>query len=281
MIQTFTIEQEVTTPWGIIVEETTHEYKVNLPVTFDTAVAFRKADQLRERAQAEAGVLVSPRGRALAAIAKAIGTRAEVKVVTWLNANHSEGQVRHWKLSHNNRGNYHHINDVFTPATANFGDWVGNANIYIDGAQINVALNETRDHISSWRSRPSGKYNVVIEVSSTKYNHHSGRNVPCTVRKSFPPRKNGSYNYAEIARLLLTEADRRATTIRLEQQRRQNEQVIPELKKELGLSEYNRQIQSSMNPNKPVFVGITVQQAMTVEQTKQLFAAIRTVLPEF
>lgn len=93
----------------------------------------------------------------------------------------------------------------------------------------------------------------------------------------FPQRKDGTHNYAEIARLLLASADRDRATREAEARRKANAETVSQE----ALAELNKQlsygVSISADPEKPLSVRYDIRRNMTVEQARELIAAMQRI----
>ena len=96
-------------------------------------------------------------------------------------------------------------------------------------------------------------------------------------RKSFPQRKDGSFNYGEIALLLVNRAGRKLMDQRMERNRISNRDAAKQLGDELGLNDWSGTMTvaaASTGAAKPVFVKVKIEQAMSEEAARELHASL-------
>ena len=96
-------------------------------------------------------------------------------------------------------------------------------------------------------------------------------------RKSFPQRKDGSFNYGEIALLLVNRAGRKLMDQRMERNRISNRDAAKQLGDELGLNDWSGIMTvaaASTGAAKPVFVKVKIEQAMSEAEARELHAAL-------
>ena len=133
--------------------------------------------------------------------------------------------------------------------------------LYVDGVDVTnqIDLVERREHISSWRSKATGKFNVTVGDYGA--------------RKTFPERKNGSHNYQAIGAELISYAARVNRRKAAERQTRSNETAVADIRAEFGLKNYGA-VQASSDPEKPIKFKWSVDRAMTADETRRLMKAL-------
>lgn len=133
--------------------------------------------------------------------------------------------------------------------------------------------------LSSWRTEPNGRKRLVVLEETLKWNRAQNRNVRGDVRRSFPQRKDGSFNYKEAASCLVAYAQRRRADAITSRNKEANENVAASLRNELGLSEYYGPLQMSPSAvvGKPVSVKVSFSAAMTVDEARAVHAALKSL----
>jgi len=136
---------------------------------------------------------------------------------------------------------------------------IGNVNV-----MTNLCVEEQRRNLSRFRSEPTGKRRVVVLAGE---------------RRSFPERKDGSHDYAQIAQLLVDVAERKITEALAEMQRKRNTSAALELRAEFNLPEYDRVVRQSPIASLPVYVDLSQVsdkvKAMTIADARKLLKALR------
>ena len=141
------------------------------------------------------------------------------------------------------------------------------AKLIIDGVdtQWRLDFKQERSHQSSWRSTPTGRTRLTVGDYGN--------------RVSFPQRKDGTHNYAEIARMLINYADRQNHEAALKAQQQVNAKVLPALVKELFPNDtngYQDVVRASGSANLPVHFKFTINAVMSVENARKVAAALRS-----
>lgn len=144
-----------------------------------------------------------------------------------------------------------------------------NFKLTIDGIDVSwmISFEKQWTNVSAWRSKPTGKMKFVIGDFGE--------------RRTYPERKDGTFNYVDIAGRLCLYADRKNSQLRMERQRKQNASEVIDVTMRIfpdpERSKYQDVILASADPDKPVFFKFKIERAMTAEQAEKLAAAIRSV----
>jgi hypothetical protein len=138
--------------------------------------------------------------------------------------------------------------------------------LIVDGFDVGYQLDfvQERSHQSSWRSSPNGKMRLTVGGFGS--------------RTSFPQRKDGSHNYEEIARMLMSYAMKKNAEAVAADNRRGNTQKIANLAAELFPNDkngYQDVVTASSSPEAPVRFRFKLDHALTSDQARALAAAIR------
>lgn len=141
------------------------------------------------------------------------------------------------------------------------------AKLIIDGVDTHWRLDfvQERSHQSSWRSTPTGRTRLTVGGYGN--------------RVSFPQRKDGTHNYAEIARMLINYADSQNHEAALKAQQQVNAKVLPALVKELFPNDtngYQDVVRASGSANLPVHFKFTINAVMSVENARKVAVALRS-----
>lgn len=140
--------------------------------------------------------------------------------------------------------------------------WVPSTLTSPKGYQFYVSIKEQRQHLSSWRSAPTGKLRIIAGDFGERTN--------------YPERKDGSFNYEAIAQYIVTamRASRRRQTMNANQAA--NKHTAEVLREELGMKEWASEfkISASSNGELPVLVEIQIKKSMTPEQARAVHAAM-------
>lgn len=137
--------------------------------------------------------------------------------------------------------------------------------VLVDGINVGYYLDLSfeRSHISSWRSTETNKVRVTVGDYGN--------------RRTFPQRKDGTHNYADIADTLIGYAERQNTKEALAAQRKRNESPVEKFNKAHD-SKYGSygpmQVDASSDYDKPLFVEVNIQRSMTVEEAEKLLEAL-------
>jgi hypothetical protein len=115
----------------------------------------------------------------------------------------------------------------------------------------------------TWRSRPTGRHRFSLGDYGS--------------RKSFPQRKDGTFNYKAIAEDLCYYADRQISKATIENTRKYNAACVAKMQHDLGLEEYwgPMAISPSADEASPVFVKVKIERAMTPSETIALHTALK------
>lgn len=147
--------------------------------------------------------------------------------------------------------------------TASFED----GRLWIDGIDCTcyVSFNEvwTRNG-SRWGSKPTGKFNIQVTA---------GHDRP----HNFPQRKDGSYNYEGIARVVVDAADRKNSELKRRRAVDANKDSVAALRTELGLGTYTSAVSASSSADKPVFVKFEISRAMTADEARNLITTLKSM----
>lgn len=275
---TATVTSETTTPFGVFVEERAETFMAGLPVPFEQAARDRDEADTYSRAAAVARAKESAHHHHLAAIARELRSRgvpAKVDVSAHRPYGSTEGTTHVYSFR---RADWHA--PEFRPAKASYGEVYTTTRLAVGDRYVTVDFEEVRESVGRFRSRGTGKYRMLVEVlEDGHYDRRSGRSVSKFVRKSFPQKKFGGYNYANAAEAIAAQwrseqagkARRRAELT--------NEQRAADLRAELGMGKYAGALQHTTQADRPVRVQLN--QACDEATARALVAAIRTVLPTF
>ena len=125
-------------------------------------------------------------------------------------------------------------------------------------------------------SNATGKVRVVVDVPELKYNRQTGRNYEGYRRQSYPQRKDGTHNYAEIAKHIRNYAEKQNATCKADSIRRHNEPVAMATRESLKVGSYNHfDISASQSAEKPLFVKWSISRAMTADEACALYGALK------
>lgn len=142
------------------------------------------------------------------------------------------------------------------------GRWT-DAKLVIPGLDYNhIDIRDEQTRLSRFRSVNSGKQRVSIGTHGDK--------------RQFPQRKDGSFNYPEIAAILDGKIARAKEQACQRLVSTKNSAAAIALRTELKLEEFYgaMRVVASSDVKLPVFVTLEVKRAMTVEQAKTLHAAL-------
>jgi hypothetical protein len=124
----------------------------------------------------------------------------------------------------------------------------------------------------------NGKTRVVVDVPELKYNRQTGRNYEGSRRQSYPQRKDGTHNYAEIAKHIRDWTAKQNASRNAERMRKNNEEVAVRTRYLLSIREYDHfSIAPSSDADNPVFVKWSIQRSMTSDEAQELHAALKTL----
>lgn len=140
-----------------------------------------------------------------------------------------------------------------------------NFRLYIDGVDTRyiVDLEEVWSRASSWRSKPTGQYSFKVGSIGNG-------------RKTFPQRKDGTFNYKAIGEELAWFADRKNAERKIEKQRARNAVSVVNLAGELFEDvKYQDVITASSDPDKPVYFKFDIRKPMSVDDARKLAVALR------
>lgn len=137
--------------------------------------------------------------------------------------------------------------------------------LLIDEVDVQYVLDitEERTHLSSWRSKPTGKLRVTVGDYGN--------------RVSYPQRKDGSFNYEAIANALCHYANGQNHKTKLEAQQKENASAAAALTNEFfPKAQYGVDVISpSATPGKPVQLTVKFSGAYTAEQARDILLALR------
>lgn len=123
-----------------------------------------------------------------------------------------------------------------------------------------------------WRRRATGRKRIVVYVCDLKYDRRSGRNYEADSRKSYPPRKDGTYKYHDIAQHLQRYADKQNAYYKLKTAQGENAPVVNALNAELKLDGYGPfKLEPSATLTKPVCVTISVKKYVTADHARDIY----------
>lgn len=137
--------------------------------------------------------------------------------------------------------------------------------IFIDGINCSTQLTfvDERTSVSSWRSRPNGKLRLTVGTFGE--------------RKSYPQRKDGSFNYADIASTLRGCASRKAAADKAQLMRRNNAHIATDIAGEFNLTQYS----SLVVPSSAAPGNVTINfkeinsHTMTPDKARKVLQALR------
>jgi hypothetical protein len=153
------------------------------------------------------------------------------------------------------------------------------ANVGDDGASVREAVDRysylpyidlSLEREKTYSRFSYGRYNGKVRVSVGQLGD----------RAAFPQRKDGTHSYDKIAELavakMLREESSARSTSEMESNREANKAGAEALAKELGLAEYYgpMRVAPSSMLEKPVFVKVNIERAMTYTEAKKLHAAL-------
>ena len=149
---------------------------------------------------------------------------------------------------------------------------------FIDGVRVSghIWLDETYAHMSMWRSTPTGRFRVVVEIPDLKFSRQTNRSYPGWTKQSYPQKKDGSYNYKAIAGHLVAGAKRETAANLTEATRKANEAAAVRVRQLTGCTEYYgpMKVSASADGLFPVLVKIEITQAMTEVEAQAVHAAL-------
>lgn len=148
-------------------------------------------------------------------------------------------------------------------------------NAFVNGVDMWPAIEFVAEmqQLSSWRSNPTGR----VRISAGNFGN----------RQSYPPRKDGTYNYESIASKLLSGIASRCDQAVSEKQRLQGDALADQINKELGVSEFSSPIKGHRSththkgyksyPAEEGRVYFELCRQLTPEQAKKLYAFIQAL----
>lgn len=190
--------------------------------------------------------------------------KAAAQEAKWAEARAGEAEARKVR----NQRNSVHLEAIakYVPSTMNPTVDKDSFRLTISGMSTSqvVDFSEMSEHLSKWRSRPSGKMKFTVG--------------PYGARTNYPQRKDGSFNYLEIANRLVHWAISQVEQKRIEQQRVANQAAVAAaVQKIIPNKNYQDVIVASADVSKPVRFNFKIAHAMTEDEAVTLAAAIRAV----
>lgn len=134
--------------------------------------------------------------------------------------------------------------------------------LFIDGNMV-YELKISPDYSrSGWNRYSTGKWSVTVGEYRSK--------------TRFPERRDGTHNYQKVAELLLAIADRRLQDKEVMDREEQNRQVVTD-EVAATLGPLSSCIRPSADPERPVRISFNLDRCLTVEQARQLAAALESI----
>jgi len=151
----------------------------------------------------------------------------------------------------------------------------------LDDANLTVAGIDCRWFVSveeihenaGFRSatRGTGRYKIVVG----DYGGRRGRDIP---RRSFPPKKDGTYSYTKIAEAILEHVEDRLKAGRLVAVKTRNEAAAEEARRALGIDRWDYfQVSASANEKGPVRYEFKITGVGDVQEIVRLGEALRAL----
>lgn len=141
-----------------------------------------------------------------------------------------------------------------------------NGKIYIDGVDVTWQMRFNEEYSSSGSRWRSGKATGKVRLTVGDYGN----------RVSYPQRKDGSYNYEDVAYKLRNYAEKKNSDTAKECLRRANQFTADSLRSELRLHKYdsNFGVSPSSYKNGHVAVEIKISRPLSVAEVKELHAVM-------
>lgn len=138
----------------------------------------------------------------------------------------------------------------------------------VDGVSVRwyIDFKEERTKIWSWGSTPNGKYRVTVGDYGN--------------RKSFPQRKDGSFNYVDVAAILIGHAKQKLALKAAETQTSRNMKVAQKFAANHGLKVDGYSgliVRPSTSDVEPIQLKFTLDKTVTVEKAAAIYAALKSV----
>lgn len=142
------------------------------------------------------------------------------------------------------------------------GGTVKDGRLYVKGVDVSYILDFKEEWTKGWRSKPTGKTSLIVGRYGS--------------RTRFPMRKDGSYNYADIARTLLGYAEGKLAEAARAKALNANEGKVKALRDELGLEEYYSAMKIGPATSKelPYAVSVEFRMVANEETVRKLHAAL-------
>jgi hypothetical protein len=131
------------------------------------------------------------------------------------------------------------------------------------GADANYLTIKEERTTSGWRSVPTGKLRI---------------SVSCIYEtKSFPQRKDGTFNYPEIAALLRACCERSLASAARRSVENGNKPVADDFKAQQGIGQYSSAIRPSASGPKMLDFNFTVSKTLNADEAAKLIAGLRSL----